>query len=160
SLRTLRGVPRTPAADREPLIGFGDPLLQGGSGRRRGGAVRSQGLPVALEDIRGLDRLPGTRAELLGVPPALGADAPRAVLRGPARLGSRGTVADRATQALMTEIFQRYAAEPGLARAEALRLGMLAILDHARGNTAYFAHPFAWAPFFLVGEGGAPPAGG
>ena len=38
-------------------------------------------------------------------------------------------------------------------RAEALRQGMLALMDQAQGATAYFAHPDAWAPFFLVGEG-------
>jgi CHAT domain-containing protein len=31
---------------------------------------------------------------------------------------------------------------------------MLAVMARAQGNTAYFAHPYAWAPFMLVGEGG------
>jgi CHAT domain-containing protein len=53
----------------------------------------------------------------------------------------------------MTEVFRRYAANPALPRAEALRQGMLALMDSAKGPTAYFAHPYAWAPFFLVGEG-------
>jgi len=39
-------------------------------------------------------------------------------------------------------------------RAEALRQGTLALMAQAQGPTAYFAHPFAWALFFLVGDGG------
>ncbi len=35
-----------------------------------------------------------------------------------------------------------------------LRQGMLALLARARGATAYFAHPFAWAAFFVAGDGG------
>jgi CHAT domain-containing protein len=53
----------------------------------------------------------------------------------------------------MTEVFRRYAADRTIPRAEALRQGMLALMQSAQGPTAYFAHPFAWAPFFLVGEG-------
>ena len=68
-------------------------------------------------------------------------------------LVSHWSVEDRATQALMTAVFQQYAQQPTMARAEALRQGMLAMLHQAQGQTAYFAHPFAWAPFFLVGEG-------
>jgi hypothetical protein len=30
---------------------------------------------------------------------------------------------------------------------------MLALMTQAQGATAYFAHPFAWAPFSVVGEG-------
>jgi hypothetical protein len=26
--------------------------------------------------------------------------------------------------------------------------------EEAKGEYAYFAHPYAWAPFFIVGEGG------
>ena len=69
-------------------------------------------------------------------------------------LVSHWSVEDRATQTLMTEVFHRYAADKTLARAEAVRQGMLALMASAHGHTAYFAHPYAWAPFFLVGEGG------
>ena len=27
------------------------------------------------------------------------------------------------------------------------------MMTRAQGKTAYFAHPYAWAPFVLVGEG-------
>ncbi|MCZ6624434.1 MAG: CHAT domain-containing protein, partial [Deltaproteobacteria bacterium] len=68
-------------------------------------------------------------------------------------LVSHWSVDDRATQVLMTEVFQRYAKDKTVARSEALRQGILALMAKAKGKTSYFAHPFAWAPFFLVGEG-------
>jgi CHAT domain-containing protein len=57
-------------------------------------------------------------------------------------------------KALVTEAFRRHAKDKALPRAEALRQGMLALMGQAQGSTAYFAHPFAWSPFFLVGDGG------
>jgi CHAT domain-containing protein len=69
-------------------------------------------------------------------------------------LASHWSVDDRATQALMTAVFSGRAGAP--TRAEALRRGMLSLIDGARGQTAYFAHPFAWAAFVLVGEGAGP----
>jgi CHAT domain-containing protein len=66
-------------------------------------------------------------------------------------LVSHWAVEDRATQVLMGEVFRRFAA--GMAPAEALRAGLLAMMGHAQGPTAYLAHPFAWAPFTVVGEG-------
>ena len=69
-------------------------------------------------------------------------------------LVSHWSVDDQATQVLMTEIFQRYAQQKTMSPAEALQQGMLAIMSQAEGaEYAYYAHPFAWAPFFLVGEG-------
>jgi len=71
----------------------------------------------------------------------------------PSLLVSHWSVDDRATQVLMTEVFRGYARDKTMPRSEALRQGMLALMQNAKGRTAYFAHPFAWAPFFLVGEG-------
>jgi CHAT domain-containing protein len=68
-------------------------------------------------------------------------------------LVSQWSVADVATRVLMTEVFRRQAQVPSLLRAEALRQGMLAVMTKAQGKTAYFVHPYAWAPFVLVGEG-------
>ena len=68
-------------------------------------------------------------------------------------LVSHWSVDDSATQALMTEVFRRYTRDKTVPRSEALRQGMLAVMAKAEGETVYFAHPFAWAPFFLVGEG-------
>jgi CHAT domain-containing protein len=68
-------------------------------------------------------------------------------------LVSHWSVDDHATQVLMDEVFSRYARNPNMPQAEALRQGMQALVQQANGRTAYLAHPFAWAPFFLVGEG-------
>jgi CHAT domain-containing protein len=62
---------------------------------------------------------------------------------GRARLVSHWSVENRATQALMTEVFRRHARDPMGSRAEALRQGMLALMGRAQGESAYFAHPFA-----------------
>jgi CHAT domain-containing protein len=50
---------------------------------------------------------------------------------------------------LTTATFRRFGADPALPRAEALRqaqLGMIGSKDHA--------HPFYWAPYALIGDGG------
>ena len=60
---------------------------------------------------------------------------------------------------LTTDIFRRQAADPKLARAEALRQAMLHIMDNETGRSedgkpSYsYAHPMFWAPFSLVGDG-------
>ncbi len=63
---------------------------------------------------------------------------------------------------LTTELFKREAATPGLARAEALRQAMLALIDGpgmidqlTKKPVYSYAHPIFWAPFSLVGDGGA-----
>lgn len=70
-------------------------------------------------------------------------------------LVSHWSVDDQATQALMTEVFSLFGTDSSLSKSRALQQGMLAVM--ARGNSdahAYFSHPYAWAPFFLVGESG------
>ena len=47
----------------------------------------------------------------------------------------------------------RLASDPSIGRAEALRRAIMAMLDPK--NPPKFAHPLAWAPFVLAGEGGA-----
>ena len=256
SLRALRQIPWARTAAVEPFIGFGDPLLKGSGTQRGGKMVVARGANV-LDELRGLDALPGTRDELQAVGRALGADAGRAIYVGaratkpqvfaldaagrlgrarvlafathgllageitglrqpalvltpppqvvpeddgllslddvvsltltstewvilsacntgaadgsgeglsglarafffagaPTLLVSHWSVEDRATQALMTEVFHRWTATSSASRAEALRQGMRALMQRAQGPTAHFAHPFAWASFFLVGEG-------
>lgn len=62
---------------------------------------------------------------------------------------------------LTTDLFRRQAADPRLGRAEALRQAMLNLADHdgVRGDDGRlrisYAHPIFWAPFALVGDGGA-----
>lgn len=71
-----------------------------------------------------------------------------------ALLVSHWSVDDRATQDLMTEVFQLFAQDTSLSKSAALRQGMLAVLEQkTKGSFPYFSHPYAWAPFFLVGDG-------
>ena len=57
-----------------------------------------------------------------------------------------------ATVALIKGAFAQLTANPKLGRADALRRAMLALVD--KGSVAT-AHPAAWAPFVVIGEGGA-----
>lgn len=258
-LKLLREGAHPHENEHERFIGFGDPLLQG-TGSTRGGAMpKRRGMRVELHELRSLDRLPGTRGELLAIAAALqvspdehvflseqatetqvrrlnqsgrlgsnevlafsthgllagelGLTQPALVLTPPSSptdeddgllsledilhlnlagtkwvilsacntaggegsgesltglarafffagakslLVSQWRVDDTATQFLMTEIFKRYGSGMSLAPAQALRQGMQAAMTEAAQNPdhAYFAHPYAWAAFFLVGEGG------
>ena len=258
ALKLFRQTGKVSGDNAVAFIGFGDPVLQG-TGQERGGTmVASRGVKVSRADIQALNRLPGTRAELLALAAALSVDPekhlylgdraiepevkrlnkngrlgkakvlafathgllagelrgltqPALVLTPPAvpteeddgllameevlqlqlsstdwvilsacntaggdgsgqglsglaraffyagaksLLVSHWSVDDRATQALMTEIFEGYARDPKMSPAQALQKGMLALIDQAiKSEHSYFAHPFAWAPFFLVGEG-------
>jgi len=60
-------------------------------------------------------------------------------------------VDSQATVELITKSFDALKADPRIGRAEALRRAM-ATLIAGGGRTA---HPSAWAPFVVVGEGGA-----
>ena len=68
-----------------------------------------------------------------------------------ALLVSHWEVDSAAAVALVTKAFAALADEPGIGRAEALRRAMAALIDG--GGDA--AHPAFWAPFVVVGEGGA-----
>jgi CHAT domain-containing protein len=62
---------------------------------------------------------------------------------------------------LTTDIFRRQADQPGLSRAQALRRSMVQLINgpgftDKNGKTLFsYAHPIFWAPFALVGDGGA-----
>jgi CHAT domain-containing protein len=75
----------------------------------------------------------------------------RAFLYAGARalLVSHWPVASRATTELTTGLFSVLAKDASLGRAEALRRSQLVLL-----NQRATAHPFFWAPFVLVGDGG------
>jgi len=66
-----------------------------------------------------------------------------------ALLVSHWPVETQAGEFLATRTFEARAEDPSLGRAEALRRAMLALID--RG----YAHPAYWAPYMVVGEGGA-----
>lgn len=69
-------------------------------------------------------------------------------------LVSQWSVDDVATQSLMTEVFRRYGRLSKQAPADSLREAMLTVMQKAgEPGHAYFAHPYAWAPFVLVGDG-------
>ncbi len=67
---------------------------------------------------------------------------------------SHWSVNSEAAVAITSGMLGEMAREPVIGRAEALRSSMLAMLE-TEGKD-YFAHPMFWAPFVVVGEGGAP----
>ena len=74
-------------------------------------------------------------------------------------LVSNWPVETRSAAALTMDLFRRQAADAKLTRGEALRQSMLALIDGPGlvrdGRTLFtYAHPFFWAPFSLVGDGG------
>ncbi|HET6467524.1 MAG TPA: tetratricopeptide repeat protein [Geminicoccaceae bacterium] len=71
-----------------------------------------------------------------------------------ALLVSHWYVLSNATARLTTGMFAELAREPLVGRAEALRRSMLALM--ADDSAPHHAHPLAWAPFVVVGEGGSP----
>lgn len=70
-----------------------------------------------------------------------------------ALLVSHWPVASDAAVKLTTRMLALNTAQPGLGPAEALRRSMLELLQPHQ--PAHFAHPLFWAPFVVVGEGGA-----
>jgi CHAT domain-containing protein len=70
-----------------------------------------------------------------------------------ALLVSQWPVWSKAAVALTTGAFSALAKDPRIGRAEALRRAEMAMLDPK--SPPEFAHPLAWAPFVLAGEGGA-----
>jgi tetratricopeptide (TPR) repeat protein/CHAT domain-containing protein len=67
-------------------------------------------------------------------------------------LVSHWEVASDSTVKLITEAIAELKADPKIGRAEALRRSMLSLITTGKD---YEAHPAVWAPFVLVGEGGA-----
>jgi CHAT domain-containing protein len=65
---------------------------------------------------------------------------------------SHWAVDSEATVGLITAAVGAIAKDKAIGRAGALRSAMLAMLDKGRPHQA---HPSYWAPFVVVGEGGA-----
>ena len=59
---------------------------------------------------------------------------------------------DGGPASIPTRMFDELKKDPTIGRAEAVRRAEMAMLDSA--NPPMFAHPLAWAPFVLAGEGG------
>ncbi len=70
-----------------------------------------------------------------------------------ALLVSHWSVPSDSAVKLTTRMLAEAAENPGIARAEALKRSMLALMNDP--ENAHFAHPLFWAPFVVVGEGGA-----
>ena len=68
-------------------------------------------------------------------------------------LVSHWPVASEATVPLTTGMMKEYEANPGQGKAEAHRKAMLSLIDTP--NHPEYANPLFWAPFVVVGEGGA-----
>jgi CHAT domain-containing protein len=95
-----------------------------------------------------------------------GAEAVSGLGRGFFYAGARAVLATHwpvetvSARELVTRLFERYAADPGLTRAKALRLAMLDLIDKVvamdeRGKPEYsYAHPAFWAPYALYGDPG------
>ena len=67
-------------------------------------------------------------------------------------LVSQWSIDDTATEELMTAALVSYAKNKSLSHGETLRRAMLGMMKKNSKQHAYFAHPFAWAPFVVVGE--------
>jgi CHAT domain-containing protein/Tfp pilus assembly protein PilF len=67
-------------------------------------------------------------------------------------LVSHWEVASESTVKLITKAVAELKSSPTIGRAEALRRAMLSMIDTGK---SYEAHPAFWAPFVIVGEGGA-----
>jgi CHAT domain-containing protein len=71
------------------------------------------------------------------------------------------SVHSQSARQLVADLFKRQADDPKLTRGEALRQAMMALVDGpgylgADGKTEFaYAHPLFWAPYSIIGDGGA-----
>jgi CHAT domain-containing protein len=76
-----------------------------------------------------------------------------------ALLVTNWSVHSRSARELTTDLFRRQAATPKLARSEALRQAMMALIEGPgftddNGRTLFsYAHPLFWAPYTIIGDG-------
>jgi CHAT domain-containing protein len=77
-----------------------------------------------------------------------------------ALLVTNWSVHSQSARELVTDLFKRQATDKQLARGEALRQAMMAMVDgqgytDAAGKTEFaYAHPLFWAPYTIIGDGG------
>jgi CHAT domain-containing protein len=81
-----------------------------------------------------------------------------------ALLATSWPVETSSARILTTKLFSLQSKDPNLSRSQALRQAKLHMIDdgayEADGKLVFsYAHPIFWAPFILVGEGGAAPVG-
>jgi len=148
----------------EPALALSAPALAGGGG---------DGL-LTMSKILGL-RLDADWVVLSACNSAAGSGAGAEAVSGlglaffyagtRAVLATSWPVETNAAQALTTALFRREAADRAIGRAEALRRAMMDLVDGpglvdpaTKATVFLYAHPIFWAPYSLIGEGGAPVA--
>ena len=78
-----------------------------------------------------------------------------------ALLVTNWSVHSQSARQLVTDLFKRQAENPKIGRSEALRQAMVALMDgpgylNREGKTEFaYAHPLFWAPYTIIGDGGA-----
>jgi CHAT domain-containing protein len=78
-----------------------------------------------------------------------------------ALLVTNWSVHSASARELVSDLFRRQAKDPGISRAEALRQAMVALIngggfqDEAGRTLFSYAHPLFWAPYTIIGDGGA-----
>ena len=82
----------------------------------------------------------------------LSAPKPVSLAETQALLVSHWPVVSDAAVAITTRMLKE-ARKPGIGRSEAHRLAMMALIEDT--DHPHYAHPMFWAPFVVVGEGGA-----
>ena len=71
------------------------------------------------------------------------------------------SVHSQSARELVADLFARQTADPTLSRGEALRQAMMALVDDGgfrddQGKTVFsYGHPLFWAPYTIIGDGGA-----
>ena len=77
-----------------------------------------------------------------------------------ALLVTNWAVHSESARELVSDVFRRQADNPALSRAEALRQAMMALLSEGTAKDVMgkpvftYAHPFFWAPYTIIGDGG------
>lgn len=144
----------------QPALALSSPRVTGGEG---------DGL-LTMEEILGL-KLDADWVVLsacnTGAGSGAGAEAASGLGRAFFYAGTRAllvtnwSVHSQSARELVTDLFKRQANDPKLTRGEALRQAMMALADGpgylgADGKTEFaYAHPLFWAPYSIIGDGGA-----
>ena len=144
----------------QPALALSSPKVTGGEG---------DGL-LTMEEILGL-KLDADWVVLsacnTGAGSGAGAEAASGLGRAFFYAGTRAllvtnwSVHSQSARELVTDLFKRQESNPKLTRGEALRQAMMALADGpgylgADGKTEFaYAHPLFWAPYSIIGDGGA-----
>jgi CHAT domain-containing protein len=144
----------------QPALALSSPAVTGGDG---------DGL-LTMEEILGL-KLDADWVVLsacnTGAGAGAGAEAASGLGRAFFYAGTRAllvtnwSVHSQSARELVTDLFKRQADDPKLTRGEAMRRAMMALVDGpgylgADGKTEFaYAHPLFWAPYSIIGDGGA-----